>query len=164
MTTTKFKGTPVHIDGEFIRAGAQAPDFELVKGDLSPLKLSDLKGKRVVLNIFPSLDTGVCATSVRKFNKLASSLPDTVVVAVSKDLPFAQSRFCTTEGIANVVPASDFRAAGFAGAYGVLMADGRGGDRQGGEGGLHPARARNYRGTRLRCGRRGRESLLNLIK
>ena len=114
MTTTKFKGTPVHIDGEFIRAGAQAPDFELVKGDLSPLKLSDLKGKRVVLNIFPSLDTGVCATSVRKFNKLASSLPDTVVVAV----------FCTTEGIANVVPASDFRAAGFAGAYGVLMADG----------------------------------------
>ena len=118
MTTTKFKGTPVHIDGEFIRAGAQAPDFELVKGDLSPLKLSDLKGKRVVLNIFPSLDTGVCATSVRKFNKLASSLPDTVVVAVSKDLPFAQSRFC------NVVPASDFRAAGFAGAYGVLMADG----------------------------------------
>ena len=89
MTTTKFKGTPVHIDGEFIRAGAQAPDFELVKGDLSPLKLSDLKGKRVVLNIFPSLDTGVCATSVRKFNKLASSLPDTVVVAVSKDLPYA---------------------------------------------------------------------------
>ena len=124
MTTTKFKGTPVHIDGEFIRTGAQAPDFELVRGDLSPLKLSDLKGKRVVLNIFPSLDTGVCATSVRKFNKLASSLPDTVVVAVSKDLPFAQSRFCTTEGIANVVPASDFRAAGFAGAYGVLMADG----------------------------------------
>lgn len=88
MTTTKFKGTPVHIDGEFIRAGAQAPDFELVKGDLSPLKLSDLKGKRVVLNIFPSLDTGVCATSVRKFNKLASSLPDTVVVAVSKDPAF----------------------------------------------------------------------------
>ena len=124
MTTTKFKGTPVHIDGEFIRVGVQAPDFELVRGDLSPLKLSDLKGKRVVLNIFPSLDTGVCATAVRKFNKLASSLPDTVVVAVSKDLPFAQSRFCTTEGIANVVPASDFRAAGFAGAYGVLMADG----------------------------------------
>ena len=124
MTTTKFKGTPVHIDGEFIRAGVQAPDFELVKGDLSPLKLSDLKGKRVVLNIFPSLDTSVCATSVRKFNKLAASLPDTVVVAVSKDLPFAHARFCTTEGIENVVPASDFRASGFDGAYGVLMADG----------------------------------------
>ena len=125
MTTTKFKGTPVHIDGEFIRAGVQAPDFELVRGDLSPLKLSDLKGKRVVLNIFPSLDTGVCATSVRKFNKLASSLPDTVVVAVSKDLPFAQSRFCTTEGIANVVPLSDYRyTSDFAQKYGVLMTDG----------------------------------------
>ena len=124
MSETKFKGSPVRVAGEFITAGAEAPAFELVKSDLSPLRLSDLKGKRVVLNIFPSLDTGVCATSVRKFNKLASSLPDTVVVAVSKDLPFAQSRFCTTEGIANVVPASDFRAAGFAGAYGVLMADG----------------------------------------
>ena len=124
MTTTKFKGTPVHIDGEFITAGAEAPAFELVKSDLSPLRLSDLKGKRVVLNIFPSLDTSVCATSVRKFNKLAASLPDTVVVAVSKDLPFAHARFCTTEGIENVVPASDFRASGFDGAYGVLMADG----------------------------------------
>ena len=78
--------------------------------------MSDLKGKRVVLNIFPSLDTSVCATSVRKFNKLAASLPDTVVVAVSKDLPFAHARFCTTEGIENVVPASDFRAS--------VMADG----------------------------------------
>ena len=124
MSITKFKGQPVQIAGEFVKAGAAAPDFELVKGDLSPLKLSDLKGKRVVLNIFPSLDTSVCATSVRKFNKLAASLPDTVVVAVSKDLPFAHARFCTTEGIENVVPASDFRASGFDGAYGVLMADG----------------------------------------
>lgn len=124
MTTTKFKGSPVQIDGEFIRAGAQAPDFELVKTDLSTLSLGDLEGKRVVLNIFPSLDTGVCATSVRKFNKLAAALPGTVVVAVSKDLPFAHARFCTTEGIENVVPASDFRATGFGKAYGVLMADG----------------------------------------
>lgn len=124
MTTTNFKGSPVHIDGEFIRAGVQAPEFELVKSDLSPLTLGSLKGRRVVLNIFPSLDTGVCATSVRKFNKLASSLPDTVVVAVSKDLPFAHARFCTTEGIDNVVPASDFRASGFDKAYGVLMSDG----------------------------------------
>lgn len=124
MTTTKFKGSPVHIDGEFIREGVQAPDFELVKTDLSTLGLGDLAGKRVVLNIFPSLDTGVCATSVRKFNKLAASMPDTVVVAVSKDLPFAHARFCTTEGIENVVPASDFRATGFGRAYGVLMADG----------------------------------------
>lgn len=87
MSETKFKGSPVRVAGEFITAGAEAPAFELVKSDLSPLRLSDLKGKRVVLNIFPSLDTSVCATSVRKFNKLAASLPDTVVVAVSKDLP-----------------------------------------------------------------------------
>lgn len=124
MTTTKFKGAPVQIAGEFITAGTEAPGFELVKNDLSTLRLSDLKGSRVVLNIFPSLDTGVCATSVRKFNKLAASLPDTVVVAVSKDLPFAQGRFCTTEGIDNVVPASDFRGSGFDRDYGVLMTDG----------------------------------------
>ena len=122
--TTKFKGTPVTLSGEFIRPGVLAPDFELVRTDLTPLRLSDLRGRRVVLNIFPSLDTGVCATSVRKFNKLAASLPDTVVVAVSKDLPFAHARFCTTEGIENVIPASDFRASGFDAAYGVGMADG----------------------------------------
>ena len=92
MSETKFKGSPVRVAGEFITAGAEAPAFELVKSDLSPLRLSDLKGKRVVLNIFPSLDT--------------------------------HARFCTTEGIENVVPASDFRASGFDGAYGVLMADG----------------------------------------
>lgn len=122
--TTKFKGTPVTLSGEFIRPGVLAPDFELVRTDLTPLRLSDLRGRRVVLNIFPSLDTGVCATSVRKFNKLAASLPDTVVVAVSKDQPFAHARFCTTEGIENVIPASDFRASGFDTAYGVGMADG----------------------------------------
>lgn len=124
MATTKFKGSPVRLGGDFIRVGVQAPDFELVKNDLSPLTLSSLRGKRVVLNIFPSLDTGVCATSVRKFNKLAASLPDTVVVAVSKDLPFAQGRFCTVEGIDNVVPASAFRDAAFDAAYGVGMTDG----------------------------------------
>lgn len=124
MSTTKFKGSPVLLCGEFIRPGAQAPDFELVKSDLSPLRLSDLKGSNVVLNIFPSLDTGVCAASVRKFNRLAASLPDTVVVAVSKDLPFAHARFCTTEGIDRVVPASDFRTSDFAENYGVGMMDG----------------------------------------
>lgn len=124
MMTTKFKGTPVALAGEFIRPGTMAPDFELVRTDLTPLRLSDLRGRRVVLNIFPSLDTGVCATSVRKFNQLAASLPDTVVVAVSKDLPFAHARFCTTEGIENVIPASDFRASEFDAAYGVEMADG----------------------------------------
>lgn len=124
MATTKFKDSPVKLAGEFIREGAQAPDFELVRTDLSPLRLSSLAGRNVVLNIFPSLDTGVCAASVRRFNKLAASLPDTVVVAVSRDLPFAHARFCTVEGIENVLPASDFRNAGFAEAYGVLMTDG----------------------------------------
>lgn len=124
MSKTNFKGSPVLVAGKFITPGVEAPDFELVRSDLSSLRLSDLKGRRVVLNIFPSLDTSVCATSVRKFNKLAASLPDTVVVAVSKDLPFAHARFCTTEGIENVVPASDFRASGFDEAYGVRMADG----------------------------------------
>lgn len=124
MTTTKFKGAPVTLVGEFIRPGVEAPDFELVRTDLTPLRLSDLRGHRVVLNIFPSLDTAVCATSVRRFNELAASLPDTVVVAVSKDLPFAHARFCTVEGIRNVIPASDFRASGFDAAYGVAMADG----------------------------------------
>ena len=114
----------MQVAGEFIKTGAQAPAFELVKNDLSTLRLADLKGKKVVLNIFPSLDTAVCAASVRKFNKLAASLPDTVVVCISKDLPFAQGRFCTTEGIENVVAASDFRASDFDKNYGLLMLDG----------------------------------------
>ena len=90
MSITKFKGQPVQIAVEFVKAGAAAPDFELVKTDLSTLSLKDLRGKQVILNIFPSLDTGVCAASVRKFNKLAAELPGTVVLAVSKDLPFGK--------------------------------------------------------------------------
>ena len=124
MATTKFKGQPVKVIGEFIKVGAVAPDFELVKTDLSSFSLKELNGKNVILNIFPSLDTGVCATSVRKFNKLAAGLPDTVVLAISKDLPFAHARFCTTEGIENVVPLSDFRFSDFDENYGVRMADG----------------------------------------
>ena len=124
MSTTNFKGAPVKVAGKFIEKGAVAPDFALVKTDLSSLSLKDLKGKNVVLNIFPSLDTSVCAASVRKFNKLAASLPDTVVLAVSKDLPFAHARFCSTEGIENVVPVSDFRVSDFDVKYGVLMEDG----------------------------------------
>ena len=104
MATTNFKGQPVKLIGEFIQVGKVAPDFELVKSDLSSFALKDLKGKNIVLNIFPSLDTGVCATSVRKFNKMAAGMKDTVVLAISKDLPFAQGRFCTTEGIENVIP------------------------------------------------------------
>ena len=124
MKTTKFKGQPVNIAGNVVNIGAQAPDFELVKTDLSSLRLQDLKGKKVILNIFPSLDTGVCATSVRRFNALAASLPNTVVLAISKDLPFAHARFCTTEGIDNVIPLSDFRVSDFDANYGVLMIDG----------------------------------------
>ncbi len=124
MATTNFRGNPVKVIGEFIKVGAVAPDFQLVKTDLSSLSLRDLAGKNVILNIFPSLDTAVCATSVRNFNKLAASLPDTVVLAVSKDLPFAHARFCTTEGIENVVPLSDFRLSDFDENYGLLMGDG----------------------------------------
>lgn len=125
MVKTAFKGNPVALAGSFIQVGAVAPDFSLVKGDLSSLSLHDMKGKNVVLNIFPSMDTGVCAASVRKFNKLATEMPNTVVLAISKDLPFAQSRFCTAEGIENVISLSDFRyTSDFAKEYGVLMTDG----------------------------------------
>ncbi len=124
MATTKLKGEPVSLTGEFVKVGSKAPDFELVKTDLSTLTLDDFKGKRVILNIFPSLDTKVCAMSVRQFNSRAASLPDTVVIAVSRDLPFAHERFCTTNGIENVVPASDFRDLGFAEDYGLKMKDG----------------------------------------
>lgn len=124
MSTTAFKGSPVRLSGSFIEIGAVAPSFHLVKGDLGEYTLQDVAGKYVVFNIFPSLDTGVCATSVRKFNKLAAGLPNTVVLAVSRDLPFAQGRFCSAEGIENVIPLSDFRSAEFGKAYGVLMEDG----------------------------------------
>jgi thiol peroxidase len=117
MATTNFKGQPVKLIGEFIQVGKVAPDFELVKSDLSSFALKDLKGKNIVLNIFPSLDTGVCATSVRKFNKMAAGMKDIVVLAISKDLPFAQGRFCTTEGIENVIPLSDFRFSDFDESY-----------------------------------------------
>ena len=124
MATTKFKGQPVKIIGEFIKVGTVAPDFELVKTDLSSFFLKDLKGKKVVINVFPSLDTAVCAASVRRFNKEAASLPNTVVLAVSKDLPFAQGRFCTTEGIDKVIPLSAFCCSCFENGYGMLMVDG----------------------------------------
>lgn len=124
MATTNFKGQPVKLIGEFIQVGKIAPDFKLVKNDLSSLSLKDLNGKNVILNIFPSLDTSVCATSVRKFNKEAAGLKDTVILAISKDLPFASGRFCSTEGIENVIPLSDFRFSDFDENYGVLMGDG----------------------------------------
>ena len=123
--TTQFKGNIVHLDGQFLLPGAIAPEFTLVKGDLSPFTLADCRGKHVVLNIFPSIDTGVCATSVRKFNQLAASLPDTMVLCISRDLPFAQGRFCAAEGIDHVMTLSDFRRTSTFGTdYGVQMADG----------------------------------------
>lgn len=125
MSTVKFKGTPVNLAGEFITPGEPAPDFRLSKGDLNTLSLKDLWGKYVILNIFPSLDTSVCAATVRKFNMMATQHPDTVVLAVSKDLPFAQARFCSVEGIDRVTALSDFRPdSDFGSAYGVLMTDG----------------------------------------
>ena len=124
METTAFKGTPVHTCGHLPHTGSQAPRFTLTRGDLTELRSEELKGRRIVLNIFPSLDTAVCATSVRKFNQLAASLDNTTVVAVSKDLPFAQSRFCTTEGIENLIAASAFRSPEFAREYGIEMGDG----------------------------------------
>ena len=125
MTTTKFKGNTVHLNGHFISEGAVAPQVSLVKSDLTTFSLDECKGKYVVMNIFPSIDTGVCATSVRKFNQLAASLPNTVVLCISRDLPFAQGRFCGAEGIENVTVLSDFRdACTFGRDYGVLMTDG----------------------------------------
>jgi thiol peroxidase len=123
MATITFKGTPIHTIGELPAQGSSAPDFVLVKQDLSETVLADYKGKRLVLNIFPSIDTGVCAMSVRKFNEKAAALKNTVVLCVSMDLPFAQSRFCGAEGIKNVVTASSFRSA-FGDHYGVTIADG----------------------------------------
>lgn len=124
MATTHFKGAVVKTNGELPQVGTKAPDFSLVKTDLSTLSLSSLQGKRVVLNIFPSIDTAVCAMSVRRFNKEAASLDNTLVLCISKDLPFAQARFCGAEGIEDVITLSDFRSADFANSYGVLQEEG----------------------------------------
>ncbi|GAB6012489.1 thiol peroxidase [Viscerimonas tarda] len=124
MASITFKSSRVNTSGDLPAIGSSAPAFTFVKSDLSEITLSELKGKYVVLNIFPSIDTGVCATSVRRFNKEAAGLANTLVLAVSADLPFASGRFCTTEGIENVLPASVFRNPGFSADYGVLMLDG----------------------------------------
>lgn len=124
MEKVTFLGTEVHTQGNMPEIGTQAPDFTVVKGDLTEVKLSDFRGKKVILNIFPSLDTPVCAMSVRKFNEAAASLDNTVILAISMDLPFAQERFCTTEGIKNVIPVSLFRSYDFPASYGLILADG----------------------------------------
>jgi thiol peroxidase len=124
MASVKFKGNPVHVDGQFPKVGDKAPAFRLVAGDLSEKSLSDFAGKRKVLNIFPSIDTGVCAASVRHFNKDAAGLQNAVVLCISADLPFAQARFCGAEGIENVVMLSMMRGRAFLKDYGVAMTDG----------------------------------------
>lgn len=125
MATVTLQGSlKVKVSGELPAKGSVAPEFVLVKGDLSEVSLSDFKGKKILLNIFPSIDTGVCAASVRQFNKDAAGLENTVVLGVSVDLPFAAGRFCAAEGIENVVTVSAFRNPEFAKSYGVLMEDG----------------------------------------
>ena len=124
MAKITLKGNPVNTSGNLPAKGTTAPDFNLVKSDLGHLSLSELKGKKLILNIFPSLDTSVCATSVRKFNQLAAGKTNTVVLAISKDLPFAHKRFCTTEGITNVVTLSGFRDTTFGKSYGIDIIDG----------------------------------------
>ncbi|MDD4590120.1 MAG: thiol peroxidase [Parabacteroides sp.] len=124
MATVTLKGNSIHTNGVLPVVGSMAPDFTGVKNDLTELSLSELKGKNVVINIFPSLDTAVCAASVRRFNKEAASMPNTIVLALSKDLPFAQGRFCTAEGIDKVIPLSAFRCSCFEDKYGMLMVDG----------------------------------------
>ncbi len=124
MASITLKGNPVNTVGELPATGNSAPGFTGVKTDLSECSLSDLTGKKVVLNIFPSIDTGVCAASARHFNEAAGSLNNTVVLCVSADLPFALDRFCGAEGLENVVPVSVFRNPEFGSEYGVTIADG----------------------------------------
>ncbi|WP_026711284.1 thiol peroxidase [Flavobacterium filum] len=124
MATITLGGNPIHTNGELPIKGSKAPDFQLVKTDLSTTTLSDYAGSKLVLNIFPSIDTGVCATSVRTFNQKASSLQNTKVLCISRDLPFAQKRFCGAEGIENVENLSDFKNGSFGDQYGLTITDG----------------------------------------
>jgi thiol peroxidase len=124
MAQVTLKGNPIQTNGDLPAVGARAPDFKLTAADLRDVSLAEYRGKRKILNIVPSLDTAVCATSTRKFNQSAGSLPNTVVLVVSADLPFASKRFCTTEGLQNVVTLSLMRDKNFAKDYGVLIQDG----------------------------------------
>lgn len=124
MAKITLKGTPINTYGNLPSTGSKAPDFSLVKSDLSTLSLSELKGKKLILSISSSLDTSTCATSARKFNQLAAGKTNTMVLAITKDLPFAATRFCTTEGITNVMHLSGFRNTSFGKLYGVEIIDG----------------------------------------
>ncbi|SEQ13221.1 thiol peroxidase, atypical 2-Cys peroxiredoxin [Pseudomonas sp. NFACC02] len=124
MAQVTRRGSPVQISGELPKVGSKAPAFTLVGGDLSDVTLENFAGKRKVLNIFPSVDTPTCATSVRKFNAQANDLNNAVVLCISADLPFAQARFCGAEGLENVKNLSTMRGADFMETYGVAIADG----------------------------------------
>ena len=124
MAKITLKGNPVNTSGNLPGKGSIAPEFRLVRSDLSSLSLSELKGKKLLLNIFPSLGTSVCATALRKFNQLAAGLTNTAVLAISKDLPFTHKDFCAAEGINNVITLSGFRDNRFGKAYGVDILDG----------------------------------------
>lgn len=124
MAKITLRGNPISTSGSLPVKGSKAPAFSLVKSDLSTLTLDELSGKKVILNISPSLDTGICATAVRKFNVVAAGMENTVVLAITKDLPFAHGRFCSTEGISNVTALSGFRDSNFGKAYGVDILDG----------------------------------------
>jgi thiol peroxidase len=124
MATITLKGNEIHTSGDLPTVGSNLKDFKLVKDDLSRVSLADFKGKKLVFNIFPSVDTGTCAASVRRFNQEAANLDNTVVLCISRDLPFAQKRFCGAEGIENVVNLSDFETGKFGQDYGIQITDG----------------------------------------
>lgn len=124
MASTKLGGNPVTLNGNFPSVGSTAKAFSLVGKDLADVTLASLAGKKKVLNIFPSIDTGVCAASVRRFNQEAAGLTNTVVLCISADLPFAQARFCGAEGLENVITLSTMRGRAFLADYGVEIADG----------------------------------------
>lgn len=124
MATITLKSNEIHTNGELPAVGSTAPDFHLVDKDLNDVRLGNFKGKKKLLNIVPSLDTSVCATSARKFNEYIKGRSDLVVLTISADLPFAQGRFCQSEGLSNVVTLSMMRSRNFAKDYGVLIQDG----------------------------------------
>ena len=124
MAKIALRGNPVHTSGELPKVGSKAPDFKLVNKDLKDVSLADYKGKKKILNIYPSIDTPVCAMSTRKFNEHAKQHPDTVIIMVSMDLPFAQTRFCGNEHLENVQTLSLMRGRDFADHYGVMLKDG----------------------------------------
>ena len=123
MANITLGGNPIQTSGELPKVGSKAPDFKLTATDLSDKSLSDLQGSRLVLNVFPSIDTGTCAQSVRTFNKEASGLDNTKVLCISKDLPFAMARFCGAEGLEDVINLSDYKSGEFGENYGLTIAN-----------------------------------------